>query len=87
MERTHKIRQAGYLPLPRLLELNRDALRAYDKHGERQTAGKRLIREIVGWCALSSEEALGLLEACKFSFLVENEDGPSYKLIRKSKSK
>lgn len=75
MERTHKIRQAGYLPLPRLLELNRDALRAYDKHGERQTAGKRLIREIVSWCATNDFEAIGLLEACKFDFLVSEESG------------
>ena len=77
---------AGYIPAARLLEINRDALRAMERP-ERLAVGKRLIREIVGWCALSSEEALGLLEACKFSFLVENEDGPSHKLIRKSKSK
>lgn len=75
MERTHKIRQAGYVPLPRLLEINRDALRAYDKHGERQTAGKRLIQEIVSWCATNDFEAIGLLQAGAWEFMVSAESG------------
>lgn len=74
MERTQKIRQQGYIAIDRLLEINRDALRAMERSTERLTAGKRLIREITGWCAMSNEEALGILESSKFKFIQDAED-------------
>lgn len=75
MERKpQKIRQAGYIALPQLQELVRDALRSYSKE-ERLGAGRLLIREITGWCSLSDEEALGLLESAKFEFMVSAESG------------
>ncbi len=68
-----KIRQQGFVPLARLLEINRDALRAMTRE-EKLIAGRLLIREVAKWASYSQEEALGLLESSKFYFLQVAED-------------
>jgi hypothetical protein len=74
MERNpDRVRQQGYIPLARLLEINRDAIRAMTRE-ESHTACKILVREIIGWCSLSNEEAVGLLESAKTKFLMMAED-------------
>jgi hypothetical protein len=66
--RKDKIPLAGYKALPLLLEINRDALRALTKEGKKVYC-KELITEIIRWSSYSPEEAIGVLEASKFSFL------------------
>ena len=74
MERkNHKIKLQGYVPLDKLLELNRDALRACPKE-ERQQVCKALILEVVKWSNYNIEEAIGLLESCQFHFFIEAEN-------------
>lgn len=74
MERTKgTIKLAGYKPLPLLIELTRDALRAMDK-SERQVSCKILIREILKWSSYSPEEALGILQSAQFYFMQQAED-------------
>jgi hypothetical protein len=68
-----RVRQAGYVELPRLSEIIRDALRAYTRE-EGLAAGRILIREIISWVSLSNEESIGLLESAKQKFLFDNED-------------
>lgn len=65
---------AGYLPPARLSEVCRDALRATERE-KRIIVGRQLIREVAGWCALTDEEAIGLLESAKFEFMVSAESG------------
>jgi len=73
MKKKTDIPLAGYLPLPKLLEINRDALRAMPK-AEARRACKQLLREVLGFTTFSNEEAIGLLESTKFMFLIQAED-------------
>ena len=92
MERSKNIvKPAGYIPQNKLLEINRDALRAMQKD-EKQTCCKALIREAVKWCCFSAEEAIGILESSKFHFMqvaedvVETEAQPKVKKLCRSLS-
>jgi hypothetical protein len=63
----------GYLSMDRLLEINRDALRAMPKL-ERQEVSKALLREITIWSCYSNYEAIGVLQALMYHFLTETEE-------------
>jgi hypothetical protein len=74
MERLNQpIKHIGYLSQSRLLEINRDALRAMPKD-ERQNTCKSLIREVVRWSSYTAEEAIGILQSAQFHFLQQAED-------------
>ena len=64
----------GFIELPRLIELNRDAIRAYYTKEEKKVACKLVMRELIKWSAYTPEEAVGLLEIMKFTFVQMAED-------------
>jgi hypothetical protein len=66
-----RVRQAGYVELPRRLRSPR-RLQPIPVKG--LAAGRILIREIISWVSLSNEESIGLLESAKQKFLFDNED-------------
>jgi hypothetical protein len=70
-ERNNLIPLAGYVPLNRLLEINRDALRATPKN-EKQEVCKALISELILWSSYSDYEAVGVLEAIKHGIILSN---------------
>ena len=72
-KKPHPIKLQGYIPLDKLLELNRDALRACPKE-ERQKYCKALTQDIIRWSSYSVFEAIGLLESAQFYFLQQAED-------------
>jgi len=94
MQRTKKkpnpIPLAGYLPVNRLIEIIRDAIRAMPKEEKRNTA-KELIIEVCKWSSYSQEEAIGVLQSAQFHFLqnvdnfweVEHEEEIKEKKIAK----
>lgn len=59
----------GYLPVSKLLIINRDALRAMTKT-EKQTACKVLLHELLIWSCYSNYEAIGVLQAEQFKFIL-----------------
>jgi hypothetical protein len=63
----------GYIPLDRLLELNRDALRALPKV-ERQEVSKALLREIIIWSSYSYYEGIGVLHTLMYHYISETEE-------------
>jgi hypothetical protein len=69
--RPHRIPLAGYLPLEKLIEINRDALRATPK-AERQALCRALITELIKWSSFSENEAMGVLETIKYRILLSN---------------
>ena len=80
MERKKSVRRldrphfGGYVELERLIEINRDAIRAYEAKWEKKEACKAVIREVLKWSSYSPEEAIGLLQSAQFSFLQLAED-------------
>lgn len=63
----------GYLALPKLLEINRDAIRAYDKN-EKYKACKALLQEILIWSSYSNYEAIGILQVITFDFIMKDDE-------------
>ena len=61
---SHKIPLAGFVPLEKLLEIVRDAIRATPK-SERKELCDALIYEIIVWSSYSHYEAVGALEMAK----------------------
>jgi hypothetical protein len=61
---SQKIPLAGFIPLDKLLELNRDAIRATPKN-ERKELCDALIYDIIVWSSYSHYEAVGALEMTK----------------------
>jgi hypothetical protein len=64
----------GYLPLSRLLEINRDAIRAMPKN-EKNEACKAILKEILLWSTYTIEESIGALQIAQYHFLqsIEND--------------
>jgi len=76
-KRNHRLDRpqlGGYVELERLVEINRDAIRAYSAKWEKKAACKAIIREVIKWSTYSPEEAIGLLESTQFTFLQLAED-------------
>jgi len=69
--RPNPIPLAGFIPLPRLLELNRDSIRATPKN-EKQMICKALISELIIWSSYSDYEAVGVLQSIIHSILLSN---------------
>jgi hypothetical protein len=65
----HRIPLAGFVPLEKLLEINRDAIRATPKN-ERKDVCEALIYEAIVWSSYSHNEAIGALEMAKQKILL-----------------
>jgi len=73
MKSKDEIPLPGYVPMNRLLEINRDALRATPNRNKKIVC-KALVIEIIKWSSYTTEEAIGLLESIQFHFLTSVED-------------